>query len=38
MEPTLDQPVQEIPLRATYEAPVIVDYGSAADLTQALSQ
>jgi hypothetical protein len=31
---TLELPVQENLPRLTYEAPIVVDYGNAADLTQ----
>jgi hypothetical protein len=34
METQLEQPIQDNLPRVTYEAPTVVDYGNAADLTQ----
>jgi hypothetical protein len=38
METRLDQPVQDNLPRLTYEAPTVVDYGNAAELTKAPTQ
>jgi hypothetical protein len=37
MKTNLDQPNQDNLPRLSYEAPVVVDYGNAAELTQHIS-